>query len=422
MKTNAIQERSVVIAGAGISGLAAALALRKIGWKVTVVEQAAAFGVVGAGILLQANGLIALDALGVGQEVRRFGVPLRALKIRGSSGITYFSNDFAVELPSHLYPLSIMRTELHGILASSCLEVGVKLIAGHRVIGLESNGSGKSLVCQSIDGNRLTLSAPLIIGADGVKSIVRQAAGIEVEPQPLLEGSVHGIVPFALKESRYGAYVGRGEGSGVFPINDNRTFWFWGCTGTTVSNITPETFTTWKKRASANFPFLKQILDTYPEMTGISKYLHQNIKCDRWSNDNVVLIGDAAHAMSPSVGQGANSGLVDAVSIGCYMSYVDSQDQLLEALRYFENERRPKVESFQNAGQRGGVFGHRSKALDEFKFRLKLMFARVAPVAVRKSGIREATGLMSVGHNLHSLGICAPVPSISGNQWVFQNK
>ena len=135
-----VSERSEgVIAGGGIAGLAAALAFRKAGYKVTVLEQAAAFAPVGAGILLQANGLIVLDVLGLGDQVRALGTAMPRCKLRDSRGRCLVATELHAHLPLQYWPVCIHRAPLHNILWQACFSAGFPIHFSCRVKNVTAN-------------------------------------------------------------------------------------------------------------------------------------------------------------------------------------------------------------------------------------------------------------------------------------------
>lgn len=137
----------VAIAGAGVAGLATALAFRKTGAKVTILEQARAFAPVGAGILLQANGLMVLDALGLGDQVRAQGTAMPRFLLRNSCGRCLASTEMNAHLPPRYWPVCIHRARLHDILWQACVGARVTTHLGCKVKSVETNEAG----CVSAD-------------------------------------------------------------------------------------------------------------------------------------------------------------------------------------------------------------------------------------------------------------------------------
>lgn len=400
---------NVVIAGAGIAGLAAALALRKAGHEVAVVERTPSFGAVGAGILIQANGLLVLDALGLGTAVRASGVTRSVFDVLDRHGHIVLRTDFGEVLPSSLCPVTIHRADLHRILWEACTGAGVTLHLGHKVISVDLNKQPPVLVCETQSGER-RLSGDLVIAADGVNSSVRAMGEFVTHLGPIIEGSVQGVASLHLSEEIYGEYFSGGQACGMLPISDSQTFWFWGGSVKTIKSIDATSYLDWKQRVYERFPMMQQVLDHQQQWSGLVRLLHRSVRCEHWSRGNVVLIGDAAHAMSPNLGQGANCALVDALALTCHIATISRKCDLNTAIGRFENDRRPLVEALQRRGHREGIIGTQIWPGADLLFRLALGFARFVPRAKRQAEMRIFSGLKRQGFDLAAAGIGLPVP------------
>ncbi len=400
-------ERRIVIAGAGIAGLSVALAFRRVGHDVIVVERTQSLGTVGAGILVQANGLVVLDALGLGNAVRAAGSSCRAFNLRDRHGHLLLRTDFDAVLPAQLCPISIHRAELHRILWDACAAAGVSLQLGHTVKRVEPNESQPSLVCETGNGE-IRISGDFVIGADGVKSVVRDTGGFVSHLDPIVEGSVQGVAPFSLPEHLYGEYFGAGEACGMLPLGGAQTFWFWGGSGKTVSGIEGMPFPEWHARVCKSFPPMHQVLDYQKEWGSLVRLIHRSVRCASWSRGHVILIGDAAHAMSPNLGQGANCALVDALALVCHVEALPANPE--KALKQFEQNRRPLVEAIQQRGHEEGVLGTQAWPGAELLFKLLIRLARFTSGARHRAEIRMLSGLDYEGFDLDAIGIEPPVP------------
>lgn len=390
-----------VVAGAGIAGLAAAIALRAAGSEVRIVDRVQEPGPAGAGILLQANGLLALDALGLGEAARASGVAVQELPIRSVATNLAYRLDFASALPPRLWPVSIHRADLHRLLVAGCADRGVEVELGLTVVDVE-RGVRPRLVCLTDSGTD-RLDGELVVGADGVHSTVRERTGFRVRRDWIAEASVQGVAPVAVDPSLHGEYLGAGEACGMLPLPRDRTFWFWGGAADLVRGLDGVAFSDWRASVEARFPQLGPVLEHHSGWEGLPRLLHQSVHCERWSSGRVVLIGDAAHAMSPNLGQGANCALCDAVALA---SSVSANRELEQALERFERDRKPLVERIQRRGSREGRASTRSGPGSTALLNLSLRLARLAPASVRRAEIRLMSGLRGRrGLDLQAAGI-----------------
>ncbi|QCI63231.1 FAD-dependent oxidoreductase [Phreatobacter stygius] len=401
--------RKVAIAGAGVAGLAAALAFRKAGYAVTVLERTAELGAVGAGILLQANGLLVLETFGVAEEVRAAGAAMSRFLMRDRRGRALLATELQAHLPPNLWPVCIHRADLHDILWRACAARGVTLRLGCKVSAVETDGPSPVLVYDTPSG-AARLAGDLVVGADGVNSAVRDLAGFACRFWPVVEGSVQGVARFAVPADCHGEYIGGAEACGMLPLGGAKTFWFWGGSGQTVGKIETLSFATWKESVCRDFPPMRLVLDERHDWPGTVRLQHQSVQCDAWSAGKVVLIGDAAHAMSPNLGQGANCALVDALALVSRVAARDAGANLADALARFEHDRRAMVERLQRQGQRRAVASAQSWPGLEPIVNFALRLVRFAPLAMRRAEVRLMNGLEGDDLDLRAAGIRAAIP------------
>ncbi|WP_129311408.1 FAD-dependent monooxygenase [Streptomyces sp. L2] len=342
---------TAVVVGGGIGGLAAAIGLRRIGWEVTVVERAAALADAGAGISLHANGLRALDVLGVGAAVRAAARPQYTGGTRTPSGRWLARMDGAALARALGTPIvGIPRAVLHGLLRDAlpprCLVVGVT------VPSVDRSAPGRVRVPVG-DG---VLDADLVVAADGVRSRLRGGL-FPGHPGPVHNGStvLRAVTyrPVAL-HSDFELTWGRGTEFGHIAFADGRAEWH------AVLNSPPgvryaDTLGVLRRRFGRWHDPVPALLDaTRPEQV-----LHHDVHelatpLPSFTSDRIALLGDAAHAMTPNLGQGACQALEDAATLAAALS---TEPSVAAALARYDSERRPRAQAVARAARLAGRMG-----------------------------------------------------------------
>lgn len=322
-----------VVVGGGIGGLCAALALRRAGWDVTVRERAARFGALGAGLTLQANALTALDALGVGDAVRALGRVDAPGGTRTADGRWLARIDAAaLEAQLGTAALGVHRASLHGILLAA-LPLG-DLVAGSAV-------------------DEVPRDADLVVGADGIDSTVRRLLWPGFEAvycgstawRGVTDERWAGDLPVAIS-------WGRGAEFGMVPLGDGRVYWF-------AAVNAPEGVRFADEAAQVRRLF-GHWHDPVPALlAATSTVLHHDLRylpvpLPTYVRGPVVLVGDAAHAMTPNLGQGAAQSIEDAVVLGLCLPV---GRPVAEGLAEYDARRRPRSQAVAKASYRIGRFG-----------------------------------------------------------------
>ncbi|WP_229068829.1 FAD-dependent monooxygenase [Actinoplanes sp. DH11] len=332
---------SAVVIGGGIGGLSAALGLSRAGRQVTVLERAAAFRPVGAGVVLQANGLRCLDALGVGAAVRAGGIPDRSGGTRTADG-RWLARVEADRLERVLGTpaYGIHRATLHQILLDA-LPGDVTVHTGAAVTGVTADGE---VTWQGPDGPA-RLRADLVVGADGIRSTVRKTLWPDAaDPVHVGVTAWRGISPVWPDDLVVGISWGPGAEFGIVPLADGRVYWY-GAVNATPGSASAE--------IDARF---RHWHDPIPELIAATPaVLRDDLACldeplPTYVNGRVVLLGDAAHAMTPNLGQGANQALEDAVVLAAVAGEPDG-------LSRYDRQRRPRSQQVAKASRMIGRFG-----------------------------------------------------------------
>ncbi|MGP3989110.1 FAD-dependent monooxygenase [Streptomyces sp. 3N207] len=334
--------RKAVVIGGGIGGLAAALALHQRGWRIEVLERAPRFTEVGAGLAIQPNALRALDALGLGTPIRAgaFAGPPRG--IRAARGNWLVRND-TDELERRygrwvMLPRAELLAQLRTALPSEALRPGIE------VRGVLGDGT-----VTHTEGNS---AADLVVGADGLHSITRRSVWPDATgPRYAGYGTWRLIVKPRAVEGSVETW-GRGVRVGYAPLPDGRVYCYVMVTAAEgVRGRLPEL----RRRLSDWHDPIPALLDDADADSALYHDTCQLPDLHTYVSGKVALVGDAAHAMTPDLGQGACQALEDAVVLARAMEQVT----VAEGLAAYDRARRPRTQMIARRSRRIGAMAHR---------------------------------------------------------------
>lgn len=367
---------SAAIIGAGIGGLATALALHKAGVAAVVYEQAAVLGEVGAGLSLTPNAVKALDWLGVGPQIRALAdEPSQMLTCHYATGETLVAFDRSDTVQRYGAPyLQMHRADLHRVLLEEWQRISADGVrSDRRLVSLATDDSPDSpsrLVFEDATANRHELIATAVIAADGLKSLVRsQLFGASA---PRFGGFVawRGLVPLdALSGVTLSAgskvFAGPGRLFVRYPVRRGSLMNY--VAFARVEQWQPEGWSQTGTVAEAAallqgfHPEVHAILAATPEGRCHKWGLFAREPLPEWTRGCVALLGDAAHPMMPWFGQGAASALEDAVILGrCVMegeTAVGAQvsgTPMATAFRRYQRTRHARVTLIHHESAAGG--------------------------------------------------------------------
>lgn len=325
--------KRALICGAGISGLSAGICLSRLGWEVTVFEKDDELRTAGAGLNLWPNGVRVLNHLGVGDRFREIAASLDFYRTFSSTGEVVAVEDVRDWPKRYGAALSgVFRRDLSRLLKDALGAHKIRL--GRHLVAVEE---GDTVICRFADGE--TVEGELLVGADGIGSVVRNS--LFGEPEFSAQGLVRWRGLFDLADVDVDplseAEVWGPDGHfGYLPIGSGRAYWFGAADGITHdANAVVAHFGSW---AGGPVPGLIAATD---KATIIRSDLHDFVRpLDHWSKGRVTLAGDAAHPMLPGMAQGANQALQDIRALG---SALANHDDVERALQVYERERIPAV-------------------------------------------------------------------------------
>jgi 2-polyprenyl-6-methoxyphenol hydroxylase-like FAD-dependent oxidoreductase len=316
--------QKAIVVGGGIAGIASAIALRRRGWDVEVLEQAPSFGEVGAGISLWPNALSALDVLGVGEVVRDQSVLEGSAGIRDQRGRWLSRSDVAVLRERFGDVAMVHRTTLLDVLRSAlpdeCLHAGVSV---------QQVSAEGVVTCADHE-----LRGDLVLGADGLRSTVRTSVW-PTAPSPRYAGYTawRFVTPGPVDVGPGGESWGRGERFGYATLSDGRVYCF--ATANVAEGTDGGDLAGLRRRFGDWHDPVPRLLAAADGAELLHHDLYDLPALGSYVQGRVALVGDAAHAMTPNLGQGACQALEDAVVLARCATEAD--------LAAYDAERRPRA-------------------------------------------------------------------------------
>lgn len=356
----------MAIVGGGLGGLAAALFLRNAGLDVTVYEQAQELREVGAGIVVSPNMVRPLRKLGLAEKLSAFAVRLEAAWEfrRWRDGQVLFVQPMGEECErlygAHCYVAH--RADLLALLQQALPQHVLRL--DHRCVEAKQNAHESELTFVTTGGRTTEVTADVVIGADGIHSVIRLAIAPQVDARFSGLCAFRCLVPaekapkMALRPVQT-LWLGPGRHFVHYPVSGGRLVnvvaivpagdWrteSWTADGD-ISDLIAE-FEGWDDR-------VHQLIIS---ATGTKRWaMYDRDPLERWTEGRITLLGDAAHAMLPFFAQGAAQAIEDAVVLAGCLQRADAAS-VPHALRYYEAIRRPRTTQVQTMSRGREVRNH----------------------------------------------------------------
>ncbi|HXV94342.1 MAG TPA: FAD-dependent monooxygenase [Pseudonocardia sp.] len=372
----------IVVVGGGLGGLAAAVAAHRAGHEVTVLEGSPAPRETGAGIGIMPNGVLALDSLGFGAQVRALAAPLDAGGgLRDRHGRPLLAADQAAVQKRTGAPLAVVaRPWLHHLLAEA-LPAGA-LRTGAPVTGVRPAGDGVEIETGTGTGETggpagsARIRADVVVAADGARSRIRAAL---FPDHPGLAGSgefaARALAPAAppgvdlvageLLDHRTGERFGCLPMAG--PADGGAVYWYAAWRRDAPGD--PVARHRWLRDRHADWhPCAAALVDATPaESVHVVETAQLARPLPALAVGRVALLGDAAHAMTPDLGQGACQAFEDAAVLGTVLTGAGPRD-VVAALRDYDARRRPRTTALMQQARRMnrllGLSGPRARVRD----------------------------------------------------------
>ncbi|MGF1498433.1 MAG: FAD-dependent urate hydroxylase HpxO, partial [Elainellaceae cyanobacterium] len=331
-----MENLKALVIGAGIGGLTAGIALKQAGYDVEIYDRVGELRPVGAGISLWSNGVKVLNRLGLGAEIAQIGGQMNSMEYRTKTGALLNHIDLAPLIQTvGQRPYPVARHDLQEMLLRAFAgEVNL----GHRCIGLDEDASGVT----ALFDNGHTARGDLVVAADGVRSILRtDVLGREVEPRYGGYVNWNGLVPAAedlAPQNCWVIYVGDHQRASMMPVGGDRFYFF---LDVPLPKGTPANPDTYRDDLKTYFKGWADPVQTLIERLNPAEVarpeIHDVGPIECFVRGRVALLGDAAHATCPDLGQGGCQAIEDALVLSECL--VTTNLPVADALKRYERER-----------------------------------------------------------------------------------
>jgi len=330
------QQRHAEIAGAGIGGLAAAAALARRGWSVRVHERSPELRAIGAGIYIWENGLRVLQALGAYDEATHGCHQGWVRETRDDANRTVAVARWSAEPGRRV--LSIARQQLLAALASAAVRAGAELRFGS--VATAADPSGLIVLA---GGEKV--EADLVVAADGINSQLRDSVGLLKSRTRHADGCIRVLIPRTAEEAateegqKYVEYWSGTRRILYTPCSKADLYLALTALDTDeAAKAIPLRKAVWK----TSFPHLAGLIDRIEDQGRWDVF--ETVRLHAWSKGRVAVLGDAAHAQAPNLGQGGGCALMNALGLAVAL---DERADVEEALHLWEKRERPLIEHTQ---------------------------------------------------------------------------
>lgn len=355
--------KTIAIVGCGPAGLSAAIALHNAGHQVSVFEQFDTPRPVGSGLMLQPTGLEVLQSFGLREQCETLGQRIDGMLGRvapnGKVVLDIQYNALNGRQYNNLYGVAIHRAALFHVLYEAAKTRDIQIVTSTRITGIETPHSANPFAkVQLMDqsGAILPSTFDLVVDASGAQSQLAMQLGSRATPRTMSYGALWTTVELdeqhfdkTLLEQRYDA---ASIMVGVLPCgrlpNEEKSLatLFWSIRADQFDAFTSNGLSAWKQSVTKQWPDVSGLLTGIEHIDQLTHATYTHHTMRKPYAPGIVFIGDAAHATSPQLGQGANMALLDALALSRAINTYDNFDQFAEL---YARMRRTHVKVFQAA-------------------------------------------------------------------------
>ena len=327
-----MSDERILVVGAGVAGLAAARTLTRAGFQAEVVERQPSWDETGMGIYLPGNAVRGLRALGLDQAVSERGVVIPRQRVSDHRGRLLVEVDVAELWHGVGACLALPRADLHAVLLDGARDVPIRMSADVR--GLRALDGAVSVEF----GDGTVAEYDLVVGADGVHSTVRRLAfGSDATARPVGQVGWRFVADCPPEITTWSVMLGHRTAFLAIPIGNGRVYCY--CDAVAAAGEDPQ------EDAGSLFSGYVEPVPRLRKSLAQPNLVHRStieeVALDSWVRGRVVLIGDAAHATSPNMAEGAAMALEDALVLA---ESLHRHEAIPAALSDFETRRRPRTD------------------------------------------------------------------------------
>lgn len=353
-RVNPTKRLRAAIVGGGIGGLAAANALYRRGIDVTVFEQANALGEVGAGVFIYPNSLRQLERMGLGDALAAVGARVGSASQYCRMDGTVVGSILTTDSSGWNGMYGMHRADLLNALAAALPPGAIR--TGHRCVGFEQS----ALVARLKFANGETAEADVVIAADGIQSTLQKYINEPQPPEYSGSRAYRGLVARDKlpdwRDEAHQVWMGDGKHFMVFPVRSGRLLNYVGFVPTRDETVESWSAVGDRDELAASFagwdPRVVGLLEKVETCFWWGLYDRKPLAA--WTKGRLVLLGDAAHAMLPHLGQGANQAIEDGVALAVLLEGKDPTE-VADILPQYEKFRRVRTDVIQAEARQNGL-------------------------------------------------------------------